>query len=174
VAKQEIVWEHVLPSGRGVRFVRCSTRLLLDLTERAAEAAAPVPGMPVSQAKLMRRINEETVATCVRGITTRPLEMVYVDAREATDEEKAAGQKPPKAPDLEATFAKYRQEPGSRIWKSLGYASLTTDGDDHLLELFDDPLEFKAVLQRINASTIAQGGGATTDPFSGLPSTRSG
>lgn len=170
MAKQEIVWEHILPDGRGIRFVRCSTRLMLGINERAAEEIGVVPGA-VNMAKLENAIQKETIATCVRGITIAPLDPVYKDAREATEDEKAKSQRPPQTIDLEATMAPYRTEPRSKVWKSLGYQSLTTDGDDHMLELFDDGAVWLAVLERIGMAS-RQAGGTLSDPFKATASTR--
>lgn len=171
MAKQEIIWEHILPDGRGIRFVRCSTRLMLGINERAAEAVGAGIGGAINMAKLENAIQQETVATCVRGITIAPLDMVFKDAREPTTEEVEKGQRPPQTLDVEATMKPYRTDPKSKIWKSLGYQTLTADGDDHMLDLFDDGATWLAVLERIGMAS-RQGGGALSDPFKATASTR--
>lgn len=159
MAAPEIVYESILPSGRGIRFVACDTRRTLEITERAADHLPK--GDKSSTILVTLEIQKETVASCVRGVTHRALEIKM---------KAAVGDQPP-LPDLEATLAEWR-DPSKNAWKALSYAQLTVDGEDHMLEVFKDIREWSAVQDRINAAS--RGGAVLDDPFRGLTSIRTG
>jgi hypothetical protein len=159
--KPEEVFEALLPSGRGLRFVKINTRLLLDITERAA-GLLPEKANQTQQAIA---IEKEMVATCVRGVTWRPLDLKLLErpAPPPPPEGEQSERTPPPEVDLEATFAPHR-DPSRRSWRDLGYATLIADGDSNMLEVFDEASEWEAVLERINSASGRRG----LDPFKGL------
>jgi hypothetical protein len=167
VADSDIVFEHILPSGHGIRFVKADTRRMLEITQRAAESLpAPVPGQPHSDVRLRIEVQKETLATCLRGLTFRPVTPVFKEAPPAVEGQLS----PPPQVDLEATLAQYR-DPAKNAWRMVGYSELIKDGPTNLLSLLSEMRDFNGALARISA---ADGGVQLEDPFAGLPSTRMG
>jgi hypothetical protein len=157
----EEVFEALLPSGRGVRFVKINIRLLMDITERASSSLHD----KATQTQQGIAVEKEIVATCIRGVTWRPLERKFKKglAAPAEAEGAALAQALPPELDLEATFAPHR-DPAKRTWRDLAYATLIADGDSNMFEIFDEPAEWNAVLDRVNAASGRSG----ADPFKGL------
>lgn len=153
----EVIIETILPSGRGLRFVPIDTSRLLEITERASSGLSPADVQ--NPIKLQLEISKETVATCVRGITARPLTLEYKPVPPAKE-----GEAPVRVPDMEKTLLKYR-DPEKRAWRALGYQQLVTDGPDHMLTVFSNPADWNAVAKRINGAS--GGGPGTIDPFAG-------
>lgn len=163
----ETIFESILPSGHGIRFAVADTKLTLDITERAAGFLPR--GETPDPIKLQIEVSKETIATCVRGISYRPLEIKMKPADPSAPV--VNGIAMPPTPDLEATLLEYR-DPAKKAWKELSYLTLTADGPNHMLEVFNDPRDWRAALDRINSAS--RRGALLDDPFRGLTSIRTG
>jgi hypothetical protein len=180
MAKKTIYGLALLPDNRAVRVQKLDARKMLQLTAMVADMlpavkAGELPEVSIT-GKSMVAQQEKTIAMCVKGITPGPVALV-MKKRALTAEEAAAatkaGQPMPTevtdGVDVEATLAPYgdRESEEFKRWIPLGELQLESDDENNDLSmwnLFEDPVAWKAVLNRIAA---AGGGGRGLDPFAG-------
>jgi len=173
--KKEIVCLGLLPSGRAVRVVKMNSKRMLDMIERVG-SMAPMPRAGEkppeldgkAMAKMSKATQRATIAMCVKGITLDPVTLV-IKKRPPTEEERAAGTDAEvEYVDVDASLAPYKDTEAKEFkrWVPLGEQQLEDEANEdglYMHDLFDDPAEWNAVLNRIKHA----GGSSSIDPFVG-------
>lgn len=150
VTSKQVMFLSLLPSGRAIRFLKLDTQRMLEATERSAIG---VDGESKTAAAIA--LSKEIVATCLRGVSRRKLELKFKSEKTADDKEIAVV-------DVDATL-KPAVEAEDGFWIDLGYGELTADGPNSMFKLFPEMDDWKALQQRFQAA----GGGSKIDPFVG-------
>src|SRR5437867_3755646 len=122
------IYESVLPSGRGVRFVRLRTKEFLSCNERVSAKLGDTkdPG-GTRQSNLFAK---EIIATCLKAVTAKALEW-----KEGADGEV----------DIDAMLDKAK-------WQTVTYTDLATDGPLSFDVLFEELHDFTSMTSLINGA----------------------
>lgn len=171
MAKKQVGVVALLPDGRAVRVRRLNTTTMLDITARVGAQFPAGKDIPEpSRVAMSIAMEKAMVGACVTGLTRAPVEMT-TKTRPATAEELAAGGAGTKPTvddgiDFDATLRPLAENASDPRWTPLGELQLENFHESNelsMLELFDEPRTWKAVVDIINQS----GGSSSTNPFAG-------
>lgn len=158
------VYRALLPSGRGVRFKRLSTRDYLAIQQRVAARVGDKKDPGGGLVRTMAPV--EIVATCLQAITLAPLPWTYRAAEPAETPGESAidvhgDAAQPIAPPQVDVDAMLDAADAGKLWKPVTYADVVKrDGELSFDELFGELADFEAMV------AFASGMGQT-DPARG-------
>jgi hypothetical protein len=174
MTKKNAFYEALLPSGRGVRFLKPDTRMALAIT---AEVNLE------NERAFVGEFAKATAVRCLIGITRKRIP-VAATTREPTEEEIATAKKAKKklpenvsTIDVDATLNKVspaNADPWNEHWIRLTHEMLMNDIDDNefsLLSVLADPLDWEAFHNYVGTFSLV---GPRSSPFAGKSRTRSG
>jgi hypothetical protein len=168
MAKQQVFGVGLLPDGRALRVVKMDARRMLEVSRRVG---ASFGTKQPTTAEAYAESQKQTIAMCVRGVTSAPVELKQITRMPSDDDVQSAirGGNPPPGPrlevDLDATLKPYtiREAPEFGRWVAVGEQELTNDADDNPMSMFallEEPAAWRAALDLIDAA-----GGSFLNPF---------
>lgn len=132
------LYRALLPSGRGVRFARMTTRDYLSIQQRVATKIGDAKDPGGGRAKALASV--EIVATTLQAITLTPLSWAYKLAPEGEDDGAE------RAPEVDVD-AMLDGADARKLWTPVTYADLTRKDGEHSFDaLFEDFADFEAML----------------------------
>lgn len=154
-----IIWTALLPyTGRAIRFEASDTAAALKIAEGAESAV----GVGVRGTKWANALQRETLLTLLRGITTKPVPLVFVDApildasgKPALDEN--GKPKTMQVIDEEATLKAIERDEDAIAkgcpWVALGHLDMITAGNpNELMKLLPLPSEYVEAYKLVDSA----------------------